>query len=103
MPLGNGPWLTTKLRALAQPPRLLAKAQNNGDTLRPLPKGNGNEKSICHPRFSQTFTKSALRYYVFSEIGGTQEKTGANCPVSSDFHVPLTGGTVSETSRDIAD
>ena len=50
--------------------------------------------------FSQAFTKSALQYYVFSEIGETLTKTEANCIVFSDFHVPLTLGTLSETSRD---
>jgi hypothetical protein len=78
-----------------------AKAQNIGDNLRPLPKANGNEKSIVIRVSPRAFTKSALQYYVFSKIGGTLTKTEANRPVFSDFHVPLTRGTVSETSRDI--
>ena len=60
----------------------------------------GTRKDLRHPRFPQAFTKSALRYYVFSEIGGTLTKSEANRPVSSNFHVPLTLGTVSEAARD---
>ena len=61
----------------------------------------GTRKDLRHPRFPQAFTKSALRYYVFSEIGGTLTKSEANRPVSSNFHVPLTLGTATDTSWDI--